>query len=102
MLRSITCAAKTIGIRPASTFDKLRSDADCPLGYRAFAADAPMADELLGDIQPGTTLLADKAYDTDAIRNFANPRNCWANIPAKANPKQTFSFSRWASRQRIS
>lgn len=29
------------------------------------AADAPMAEKLLSDIQPGSTLLADKAYDTD-------------------------------------
>ncbi|CAD0217314.1 hypothetical protein AGRHK599_LOCUS4969 [Rhizobium rhizogenes] len=64
------------------------------------AADAPMAEKLLSDIRPGTTLLADKAYDTDAIRNFAKQRKCWANIPAKANRKQTFSFSRWVYRQR--
>jgi transposase len=64
------------------------------------AADAPMADKLLNDIQPGSRLLADKAYDTDAIRNFAKQRKCWANIPAKANRKQTFSFSRSVYRQR--
>ncbi|MGQ3212463.1 transposase [Shinella sp.] len=52
------------------------------------AADAPMAEKLLSDIQPGSTLLADKAYDTDAIRNFAKQRKCWANIPAKATRKQ--------------
>jgi len=40
-------------------------------------------------------LLADKAYDTDAIGNFAKQRKCWANIPAKANRKQIFSFKRW-------
>ena len=64
------------------------------------AADAPMAEKLLSDLQPGTTILADKAYDTDAIRNFAKQRKCWANIPANANRKQTFSFSRWVYRQR--
>jgi transposase len=64
------------------------------------AADAPMAEKLLSDLQPGATILADKAYDTDAIRNFAKQRKCWANIPAKANRKQTFSFSRWVYRQR--
>ncbi|MBW9117652.1 transposase [Rhizobium cauense] len=50
--------------------------------------------------QPGSTLLAHKAYDTDAIRNFAKQRKCWANIPAKVNRNQTFSFSRWVYRQR--
>ena len=28
------------------------------------AADAPMAEKLLSDVQPGATILADKAYDT--------------------------------------
>lgn len=64
------------------------------------AADAPMAEKLLTDLQPGATLLADKAYDTDAIRDFARDRNAWANIPAKANRRKTFSFSRWVYRQR--
>ena len=64
------------------------------------AADAPMAEKLLADLQPGATLLADKAYDTDAIRDFARNRNAWANIPAKANRRETFSFSRWVYRQR--
>lgn len=47
------------------------------------AADAPMAEKLLSDLQPGATILADKAYDTDAIRNFAKQRKCWANIPQR-------------------
>lgn len=64
------------------------------------AADTPMAEKLLADLQPGATLLADKAYDTDAIRDFARDRNAWANIPAKANRRKTFSFSRWVYRQR--
>ena len=64
------------------------------------AADAPMAEKLLAGLKPGATLLADKAYDTDAIRDFAAGRNAWANIPAKTNRKKTFSFSRWVYRQR--
>ncbi len=64
------------------------------------AADAPVAERLLSDLQPGATLLADKAYDTDAVRAFAKSRKSWANIPAKSNRKQTFSFSRWVYRQR--
>lgn len=59
-----------------------------------------MAEKLLSDVKPRATLLADKAYDTGAIRNFVKQRKCWANIPAKANQKQTFSFSRWVYRQR--
>ncbi|PYE29800.1 IS4 family transposase [Rhizobium sp. PP-F2F-G38] len=64
------------------------------------AADAPIAETLLSNVNPGAILLADKAYDTDAIRSFAKQRKCWANIPAKSNRKQTFSFSRWVYRQR--
>jgi transposase len=64
------------------------------------AGDAPMAEKLLCDLQPGSTLLADRAYDTDAIRSFAKDRKSWANIPAKINRKQTFSFSSWVYRQR--
>jgi transposase len=56
--------------------------------------------KLLCDLRPGSILLADKAYDTDAIRNLAKSRKSWANIPAKINRKQTFSFSRWLYRQR--
>lgn len=42
-------------------------------------------EKLLSRLRPGATLLADKAYDTDAIRRFAKQRRCWLNIPAKAN-----------------
>ncbi|MDE1991709.1 MAG: IS5 family transposase [Rhizobiaceae bacterium] len=64
------------------------------------AADALMAEKPLSDLQPGATVLAGKAYDTDAICNFAKQRKCWANISAKATRKQIFSFSSWAYRQR--
>jgi transposase len=64
------------------------------------AGDPPMAEKLLSDLQPGSTLLADRAYDTNAIRSLAKDRKSWANIPMKSNRKQTFSFSRWVYRQR--
>jgi transposase len=64
------------------------------------AGDAPMAEKLLSDLKPGSTLLADRTYDTDAIRSFAKEPKSWENIPAKINRKQTFSFSRWVYRQR--
>nr|WP_234903547.1 hypothetical protein [Agrobacterium vitis] len=38
-----------------------------------------MAEKLLSNVQPGATILADKAYDTDAIRNFAKQHKCWAS-----------------------
>lgn len=58
------------------------------------AADAPVAEKLLCDLRSGYTLLADKVYDTDAIRNFVTETNSWANTPSKINHKQSFSFSR--------
>jgi len=64
------------------------------------AADAPIAEKLRSDVQPGATILANKAYDTDAIRHFAKQCGCWANIPAKTNRKKTFSFTRRVYRQR--
>ncbi|OYR12451.1 transposase DDE domain protein [Brucella grignonensis] len=44
--------------------------------------------------------MADKAYDTNAIRAFAKQRQAWANIPAKSNRKGSFPFSQWVYRQR--
>ncbi len=45
-------------------------------------------------------VLADKAYDTDAIRKQVEDQGGWANIPAKSNRKQTFTFSKWLYRYR--
>ena len=64
------------------------------------AHDGAMANVFLPDIKPGSTLLADRAYDSDAIRADAKARSVWANIPPKRNRKSSFSFSRWVYRQR--
>jgi len=64
------------------------------------AGDAPAASPLLGDLAPGATLVADRAYDTDAIRRFAATRGAWANIPPRVIRKDSFSFSGWVYRQR--
>ncbi len=55
---------------------------------------------LLNDLDKGSILLADRAYDTDAIRGFADERSAWANIPPKSNRKASFAFSKWVYRQR--
>ncbi len=47
----------------------------------------------------GAILLADKGYDSDAIRTKAAQRKAWTNIPPKANRKGSFSFSSWVYRQ---
>lgn len=48
----------------------------------------------------GATLLADKGYDSNAIREAAARKNAWANIPSRSNRKQRFAFSGWLYRQR--
>jgi transposase len=62
--------------------------------------DSKIAKPMLKDIGKGTILQADKAYDTNALRAFAKEKQAWANIPAKQNRKEHFSFSSWVYRQR--
>jgi transposase len=62
--------------------------------------DSTVAEQMLSDLKPGAILLADKAYDTNAIRALAENRKAWANIPAKRTRKDTFAFSSWVYRQR--
>ena len=57
--------------------------------------DSTKALPLLGDLGSGSTLLADRAHDTDAIRTFAGERGAWANIRPKSNRIGSFAFSRW-------
>lgn len=63
-------------------------------------ADCTEADALTDDLGEGDILLADKGYDTNAIRGKAAERKAWANISPKATRKGSFSFSRWVYRQR--
>ncbi|MDQ0506612.1 transposase [Xanthobacter agilis] len=63
-------------------------------------ADCSEADALIDTIGEGDILLADKGYDSNAIRAKAAERKAWANIPPKANRKGRFAFSSWVYRQR--
>jgi transposase len=45
-------------------------------------------------------LLADRAYDFDALREFARQRGAWANIPPKRNRKGPICFSPFLYRGR--
>ena len=57
--------------------------------------------EALPDGMPqGAPPLADKGYDSNAIRDAAARKNAWANIPSRSNRKQRFAFSGWVYRQR--
>lgn len=64
------------------------------------AGDAPVAQALLADLRAGATLIADRAYDTDAIRALATERAAWANIPPRVIRKGSFAFSPRVYRQR--
>jgi transposase len=63
--------------------------------------DSVEAEALLdGVMDEGSTLLADKGYDNNAIRAMAEDSKAWANIPPKSNRKGSFAFSSWVYRQR--
>jgi transposase len=62
--------------------------------------DSQEAEALLDAMPDGATLLADKGYDSNAIREAAANKNVWANIPSRPNRKQRFAFSDWLYRQR--
>ena len=57
--------------------------------------DSQTAGALLEDMQEGAILLADKAFDNDAIRKSVEDKNGWANIPAKSNRRNSFVFCKW-------
>jgi transposase len=48
------------------------------------AHDGRNAQEMLGGIGPGQILLADRAYDSDALRRSLAERGAWANIKPHA------------------
>lgn len=64
------------------------------------ADDGKSAAAMLDALQPHAILLADRAYDSNAIRALARERNVWANIPPKKHRTGSFSFSAWVYRQR--
>ena len=64
------------------------------------AHDGTAAEALLANLKPGAILLADKAYDSNAIRDQAQEQDVWANIPPKSNRKGSFVFSAFLYRYR--
>jgi transposase len=57
------------------------------------AHDNRLCSVLLAQLQPRTTLLADRGYDADLIREFARQKGAWANIPPKRNRIEPICFS---------
>ena len=62
--------------------------------------DIKAAAELLEDIGKGQTLLADKAYDADWLREMLAEWGAWPNIPPRSNRKDPICFSPWLYRER--
>ena len=49
---------------------------------------------------PGPILLADRAYDSDALRNSLAARGARANVKPKANRDETLAFSAFLYKER--
>lgn len=64
------------------------------------AGDAPACEQFLPLVAKGAILIADRAYDTNAIRATVTERGAWANIPPRVIRKGSFPFSSWLYRQR--
>ena len=55
---------------------------------------------MLGSLGDGDVLLADRAYDSDALRIAMAARGAWANIKPMPNRKQRPTFSPFLYRYR--
>ena len=62
--------------------------------------DSLEAEALIETLDEGDILLADKGYDSNAIRAVAAEKKAWANIPPRSSRKDSFAFSPWVYRQR--
>jgi transposase len=64
------------------------------------AHDGRSADDMLDSVVAGNVLLADRAYDSDRLRNAMRERGAWANVRAMPNRLKPPAFSKWLYRQR--
>lgn len=64
------------------------------------AHDGRSADDMLEALTDGQILLADRAYDSDALRQTLASRGAWGNIKPMPNRKNVPAFSSWLYRQR--
>jgi transposase len=64
------------------------------------AHDGRTAADMLGTVQAGHILLADRAYDSDALRDSLSERGAWGNIRLMPHRKNRPAFSDWLYRQR--
>ncbi len=64
------------------------------------AHDGRSADDMIDTVAAGTIFLADRAYDSDALRDRLAARGAWANIRPMPNRINLPVFSPWVYRQR--
>ena len=64
------------------------------------AHDGRSAADMLGGIGAGQILLADRAYDSDALRAELTARGAWANVRPMPNRVNVPAFSRFLYRYR--
>ena len=59
------------------------------------AHDSKAADDMLDDLGKGQILLADRAYDSDRLRERLAEKGAWANVKPKSNRKEVLAFSKF-------
>lgn len=64
------------------------------------AHDGRSASDMLENVANGQILLADRAYDADALRHSLKQRGAWANIKPMSNRRNIPAFSAFLYRQR--
>ncbi len=64
------------------------------------AHDGRSASDMLDALVEGQILLADRAYDSDALRQRLDARGAWANIKPMPNRKNVPAFSSYLYRYR--
>ena len=64
------------------------------------AHDGRSAVDMLNEISDGQILLADSAYDSDAMREKLKAQGAWANVKPMPNRKRVPAFSRFLYRYR--
>ena len=64
------------------------------------AHDGRSADDMLDTLREGCVLLADRAYDSDAMRDTLEKRGAWACVKPMPNRKRIPAFSPYLYRYR--
>jgi len=64
------------------------------------AHDGRAACDMLGSLAAGNILLADRAYDSDALRQALAERGAWANVKPMPNRRNVPAFSSFLHRYR--